>query len=165
LTKSFSKLHRIELFKHLRSTCNNQNPHQYGLVNTSASSFDGESKQPQNLLNLNYDAWWSEDEPNQWLLFDLKQKSFIIQAIRIHIAQNYILRHWSLLVSNDNLSWTTLFDQGEDERCNTDDNTVNYDIQTQLSFFYFKFVQLDKCYDDRNGIRLYDIEFRGILIE
>ncbi|MDR1241008.1 MAG: hypothetical protein LBK29_04030, partial [Oscillospiraceae bacterium] len=44
----------------------------------------------------------SLDQPNQWLLFDLKGKFFKIEQIRIQINSFLIGRNWTLEGSNDN---------------------------------------------------------------
>jgi hypothetical protein len=104
----------IELLHHLRSECNNQNPHDAGLVNITASSFNDQSNLPQNVLNFTSNNYWhSKNEPNQWILFDLKNKSFKMKQIRIHINYFYIGQTWTLEASNDNSNWTTIHTQGK----------------------------------------------------
>jgi hypothetical protein len=157
----------IELFHFLRSQCNDQNPHEAGLVNIIASSVynDNISYGPQNVLNFDSNNHWqSKNEPNQWILFDLKGKSFKMKQIRIHINNKHIPRNWTLEGSNDNLNWTTIHNQGEDERCNTPFNTITFDINFDRSFTFFKIVQRSQNYHSEHYCIFYSVEFIGSLI-
>jgi hypothetical protein len=154
----------IELFHFLRSQCNDQNPHDAHLVTVSALTTPYQSYSPENVLNFNTDNYYhSKNEPNQWLLFDLKGKSFEMKQIRIHICNKNIPRSWTLQGSNDNLNWTPIHTQGEDDRCNVQSNTVTYNINCDQSFTYFKFVQQSQNYHNHNSLVLYSVEFIGHL--
>jgi hypothetical protein len=80
------------------------------------------------------EIWHSLNEPNQWILFDLKEKSFKNQQIRIQIHYLYIGRQWTLEGSNDNSQWTTIHNQGEDERCKSGYYTMICDINCEKPF-------------------------------
>jgi serine/threonine protein kinase len=154
----------MELFHHLRWQCNNQNPHDAQLVTVSASTVRHQSELPQNVLNYNTDNYFqSKNQPTQWLLFDLKGKSFQMKQIRIHIEYKNIARRWILQGSNNNLNWTTIHTQGEDSRCDVDHATVSYDINCEQSFTSFKFVQQSQSYFNNNFLALYSVEFIGDL--
>jgi hypothetical protein len=153
----------IELFRTLRLECNNQNPHNAGIVEITASSVYY-NYLPQNILDFGTDNYWySKNEPNQWILFNLKGKQFQIKQIRIHVNYLYIPKHWILEGSNDNSNWTQIHDQGEDERCKTANSTVTYDINSPSSFSYFRICQLSQNYysPPNNYFTLYSVEFIG----
>jgi hypothetical protein len=156
---------QIELFKHLRQQCNDQNPHSAGLVNLTASSIDHSNYDSHYIFESSRETFWcSKDEPNQWLLFDLKELLFKIEKIYFDVCFGGIPRHWRLLGSNDNQTWTPLHDQGNDERCLPEQHfPVDYNIQSSGFFTFFKFEHLDVDYDDSNGIAFFSIEFIGRL--
>jgi hypothetical protein len=154
----------IELFKHLRQKCNDQNPHKSGQITLSASSVYG-SNDSANIFEYSRDTYWdSKREPNQWLLFDLKEMSFKIEKICFDVNSGRIPRRWRLLGSKNNQSWITIHEQGNDPRCiPTTDFVVDYDIRTNDYFTLFKFEALDKNYSDRNDCTFYSVEFIGRL--
>jgi hypothetical protein len=116
-----------------------------------------------NIFEYSRVTWWlSNSEPNQWLLFDLKGLSFKIEKIAFDVCYGYIPRHWRLLASNNNQTWTTIHDQGNDERCIPfSDFVVDYDIQSSDFFTLFKFEQLNQNYLDTTFCSFYSVEFIG----
>jgi hypothetical protein len=157
----------IELFHFLRSLCNDQNPHESGLVNVTASSvYDNDPiHQPHNVLNFDTNSFWlTKNDPNNWIMFDLKGKSFQMKQICIHAREKYFARNWTLEGSNNNSTWTIVHNQGEDERFNTPDAQVTFNINSQQSFTIFKIVQKNHCYGSgHHYMDCYSIEFIGIL--
>jgi hypothetical protein len=155
----------IELFKHLRQQCNNQNPHKAGLVNLTASSICTSTYVPCNIFEYSRNTCWnSKDEQNQWLLFDLKGLSFKIEKICFGVSYGRISRHWRLLGSNDDQTWVTIHDQGNDERCKAGGHfVVDYDIQSSDFFTLFKFEELDYTYNNNHRCAFYSVEFIGRL--
>jgi hypothetical protein len=159
---------RIELFKHLRQLCNDQNPHKARLINLTASSIFLPSVDASNIFEYSRDNYWcSKTEPNQWLHFDLKRLSFKIEKIRFDVYFRSIPRSWRLLGSNDNQTWKTIHDQGNDKRCISDKDFVvdyvDYDVQSSDFFTFIKFEQLDNNYSGFNPCALYSVEFIGQL--
>jgi hypothetical protein len=128
-------------------------------ISSTSSSFD-----PSALFEYSRDkAWWSKNEPNQWLLFDLKGLSFKIEKICFDVYMGEISRHWRLLGSNDNKLWITIHDQGIDQRCTPNKNfIVEYNIQTNCFFTYFKYEQLDVNYN--SSLRLRPISMEKSLV-
>jgi hypothetical protein len=156
----------LDLFKFLRAQCNDKNPHDAGLITITASSINNKQSiyRPQNLLDVGVNNYWfSKDKPNQWLLFDLKENSFIMKRIRIHVYSQGVPRNWTLEGSVDNVNWTTLHTQGEDPRYKTAFCTVVCDIHTERSFRFFKFVPKSKTYFGDNSLVFYSVEFFGTL--
>jgi hypothetical protein len=154
----------IELFKHLRQKCNNQNPHKIGQITLSASSFY-DSNDSVNIFEYSRDTKWdSLPQPNQWLLFDLKEMSFKIEKICFDVFYGRIPRRWRLLGSKNHQSWITIHEQGNDPRCKSYEYfVVDYDIRTNDYFPLFKFEALDKNYNDGNDCAFYSVEFIGRL--
>jgi hypothetical protein len=137
-----------------------QNPHKSGFISLTASSNSDDSWK---ILEYSREkSWCTNLEPRQWLLFDLKGFSFKIEKIRFDVSGSAIPRHWQLLGSNDSQTWATIHDQGNDERCqSTNKFIVDYAIQSNAFFTFFKFQQLEKAYDDDEGFTFYSVEFIG----
>jgi hypothetical protein len=155
----------IQLFKFLRHLYHDQNPHNIKIINLTQSSCQSRYQPSFNIFDYSTSSTWkSEDKPNQWLLFDLKEFSFKIEQISIHVSSGYIPRHWHLLGSNDKKTWITIHDQGNDERCTPNTNcTLEYDIKSDDFFTLFKFEQLDQNYNNSNTCLFYWVEFIGHL--
>jgi hypothetical protein len=161
---SSSASSQIELFKHLRRQCNDQNPHKARLVNLTASSIYYSNDSCNIFEYSRINCWSSKYEPNQWHLFDLKGISFKIEKIFFNVHNGSIPRHWRLLGSNDNQTWISIHDQRKDERCTPFiDFLVDYDIYSTDFFTFFKFEQLDKTDNGFYFCSFWSVEFIGRL--
>jgi hypothetical protein len=155
----------IKLFKYLRSQCNNQNPAKSELINVTASSID-KPKFSENYMfdNSHETRWCSKEQPNQWLHFDLKNNLFKITKIKFDVFNKYIPQKWQLLVSNDNKKWKIIHSQLKDTRClNQKDFTVDYSIECDDFYQYYKFEQLEISYNNQKWCSFSRIEFYGQL--
>jgi hypothetical protein len=95
---SSSDSSQIELVNHLRRHCKNQNPHKPDLRNLTASSIRSPHYDLCSIPEYSKDNyWWWMNEPNQWLLFDLKGLSVKIEKILFDVYFELISRHWRLL--------------------------------------------------------------------
>jgi hypothetical protein len=131
----------------------------------TASSISHSNGDSCNIVEYSRDNnWCSKNKPNQWLLFNLKGFSFKIDKICFDVYWGYIPHHWQLLGSNDNKTWTTIHDQGKDERCKYGIHfVVDYNIQSSEFFTLFKFQQLHLNYNDDDYCGFFSVEFIGRL--
>jgi hypothetical protein len=94
----------------------------------------------------------------------LKGLSFKIEKLCFDINYGSIPRHWRVLGSNDNQKWTTIHDQGSDDRCIPNNHfVVDYEIHSNDFYTFFKFEQLDETYSIKYACVFYSVEFTGIL--
>jgi prefoldin subunit 5 len=165
----YSNSTTVELFKFLRLKCNNQNPHTCGLINLSVSSTI------ESAYNLTYNSWnifeysrnnswWSNENLNQSLVFNLKGFSFKIEKIIFDVHESNFPKRWQLCGSNDNYNWTIIHNGGADNRCQLGNNVVlDYTVQSSTFFKSFRLVQLESYTPNFPHIHFYSIEFIGRL--
>jgi hypothetical protein len=101
----------VNLFNSLRSKCNDQNPDDSGLITITAFSHSSYGFEAKRLLDDQPTTQWcSQDNPDQWFLFDLKGTRFLINTIVINCFNRNIPQHWKLYGSNDKTNWITIHD-------------------------------------------------------
>jgi hypothetical protein len=154
------------LFSRLRAQCNGQNPHKAGLVSVTTSGVFSSSCNGENVLDWGTDnSWYSQNEPNSWIDFNLLNKSFILKGLSIYTQLNWFARKWELLGSDGDEEWTKIY-ESNDNRLNTRiDSVVNIEIPNTKPFKRFRIVAKDFwLLNNCNCFSFCSIEFYGNLL-
>jgi hypothetical protein len=145
------------------------NVHKQGAVVISASSTaSNQCYQVVDYSSTNY--WFSNNEPNSWILFDFttRRVSLTNYAIKSNGDSNHHLMQWSLEGSNNAESWIPL------DRRNTQDLNGNYVVKSYAcemrgssgAFFrYVRLIQTGASSSGDNYLMLSNLEFFGDVLE
>lgn len=86
------------------------NVHERGIVNITASGFDGDAYEPKNVADLSEDTrFYSTDEENAWICYDFKDRMVIPESYSVRSfgygPGGCHLKSWVVEVSEDGVAW------------------------------------------------------------
>ena len=176
LRSEVDKLKRLKEFKyngsndfdgiisHLKRECGG-NVHSKGVVNITASSTS--YNQCHQLVDYGWNSYWySSNSPNQWVCFDFKDKQVCLSGYTLRSdGEGGYLRRWSIEVSNDGSSWSSLDSRDTTDLC-SNYKVKNYSCSNANNSFYrfIRIRQTGKNNGEGDCFHLSEIEFFGKLL-
>jgi hypothetical protein len=143
------------------------NVHQTGVVEITASSSD--HNLPYQVADAEWEEFWfSQNKPDQWIMFDFKNKKVRISEYRIKThrfgSDSCHLKCWKLQGSNDGTTWTDL-DQRDTDVLNAAKRVEKFEC-TGVSFSarYLRLVQTGRNNRGDNLLALTNIDFFGTIV-
>jgi hypothetical protein len=142
------------------------NVHDRGIVNISGSTFQSSyvAKNAIDLLSTSY--FDSQNEPNQWLCYDFKDRKVrpTHYSISAH-SSDYWLRSWIFEGSMDGPTWTELDGHINDQTTNSNHPIRTFSVSNHFSFRYLRLRQTGVNAQGSHYFVLYAMEIFGDLIE
>lgn len=151
------------IFYYIRSKCR-KNPHEAGEVEVTASSMYSSTSKPEAVLDWGTKTFWqSQEQPDQWLMIDLKNRSIAVSQIGILRTGSFFAKKWELLGSNDGNEWESVFrsDTNVCLRGSFLNDMVLVQVGSSKAYSKFKFVSLAANYKQTKSFGFSAVEFFG----
>ena len=145
-----------------------------GIINITASSIfnDNNIHNPENiLLNDNSKYFVSKDEPNQWLCIDFKGHKVkpTHYSIKTSSEGGYYPQNWNIEGSMDNIKWTILDSQINNQSFKSRNETKTFYIQHNYEdeeyYRYTRIISTGYNSNNKNELDFSSIEFFGIVLQ
>jgi hypothetical protein len=143
-----------------------ENVHDRGIVNVSGSTIyrSCAAKNAVDLLSTSF--FHSQNEPNQWLCYDFKDRKVRPTHYSVHAhSGNYYLRSWILEGSIDGSSWAELDHHTNDQTTNSNHPIGTFSISSDCKYQFLRVRQTGVNANGNHEIILYAMEIFGDLIE
>jgi hypothetical protein len=137
-----------------------------GIVNVSGSTilFTHVAKNAVHLLSTSY--FMSQNQPNQWLCYDFKNRKVRPTHYSIHAHSNgYNLRSWIFEGSLDGSTWTELDRHTNDQTTNSNHPIGIFSISSHFECQFVRLRQTGVTVGGTHSLILYAMEIFGDLIE
>jgi hypothetical protein len=135
-------------------------------VNVSGSTIYGSfvAKNAVDLLSNSY--FESQNESNQWLCYDFKDRKVRPTHYSIHAhSNNWWLRSWIFEGSMDGSTWTELDSHTNDGSTNSNHPIGTFSISNHFEFRFVRLRQTGVCAQGNDYLILFAMEIFGDLIE
>ena len=142
-----------------------------GTVHIAVSSCHYKYFDPQNLLKLDnfHNIWYSNDKPDQWILYDFSPymvsiKQYYLRTSGCKFNEGH-LQNWVLLGSNDKQKWVEIDKQLDCEKLNGGYRTAVFDAHCQSFFRFIKLQQIGYNFRYDHSMQLSCFECFGDLLQ
>jgi hypothetical protein len=140
------------------------NVQEKGIVTITSRSVSSDPKYPlKNVADLASDsAFWSDDEPGQWVCWDFREMRVHPTDYAIHACY---LQSWVVEGSLDGSSWMKIHRPRDNANFRYGSNTASFVASKEAEFRFIRLTQTGKSYDGRDCLHLGAVEFFGTLSE
>ena len=132
-------------------------------VDVTASSYQGSSYDPKNVLKNDGRYWHSQNLPNSWIQFDFKQRKVSITSYSM--KEFCLIRSWKVEGSTDGSTFEIIDNKVDTtDFQNSSGIQKNFPVQPNNKYYrYIRITSTSKNWDGSDFFILYRVEFFGFV--